>query len=91
MRRIFFQVSLLCGFITFAATLWRALATGTYEILQASVRAVGSGMAILVFAMLIFWVIEKLGGTPTTNPTPALPLIEADDRHDLTHDYEEGN
>ncbi len=91
MRRIFFQISILCGFVTFVATLWGALTTHNFDPLEATMRAVGSGMAILVFALLIFWMIEKLGAATISSTTPALPLHAVDELPDRTREYEEGN
>ena len=63
MRRIFFQFGALAGCAAFGITLWLALSRGQLDLLQACLRAVGAGIAILLFTVFISGIVEKLGGS----------------------------
>ena len=62
MRRIHFQLSVLAACVGFGLTLWRALNREDVDVLQVSLHAVGAGVAIMLFSLLIVGLIEKLGG-----------------------------
>lgn len=60
LRRIFLQIGVLAGCLAFILTLWQTL--GTIDVLEACLRATGAGVALLLFALLISRIVEKLGG-----------------------------
>lgn len=62
LRRMFIQLGIIAGGLTFFFTLWRALSRWELDIFQASVRAVIAGIAVLLCSLLILGIIEKLGG-----------------------------
>lgn len=64
LRRMFFQLGLLAGCVAFALTLWQSLTVGQYELLPAALRALGAGCGILIFALIIYGIVERLAGTP---------------------------
>lgn len=63
LRRIFFQFGALAGCVGCGLTLWWALTQHNLDFLQASLRALGAGAAILFISLIISGIIEKLGGT----------------------------
>jgi predicted phage tail protein len=59
---MFIQMSVIAGCAAVGLTLWFALTQYHLDFAQASLRAVGVGLAIMGFSLLISGVIEKLGG-----------------------------
>ena len=62
LRRMFLQLGALAGVAAFCLTLILALNRHNLDMLQASLRAIGAGVAVLFVALLISGLIEKLGG-----------------------------
>lgn len=62
MRRIHFQLSILASCVGFGLTLWRSLDGEHVDLLTVSLRAIGAGVAVMVFSLLIVGLVEKLGG-----------------------------
>ncbi len=61
-RRMFVQMSVIVGCISVGLTLWFSLTQYQLDFAQASLRAVGVGLAVMAFSFIISGVIEKLGG-----------------------------
>ncbi|MHB0936624.1 MAG: hypothetical protein ACYDCO_15630 [Armatimonadota bacterium] len=61
-RRMFVQMSVIVGCAAVGFTLWISLTQYRLDFAQASLRAVGVGLAIMAFSFIISGVIEKLGG-----------------------------
>ena len=64
LRRILLQVGVLAGCAAFALTLWLTLRGGHFDILQASFRAIGAGIATLIISLILSGFIAKFGGQP---------------------------
>ena len=62
LRRIFVQMSVIVGCVAVGGTLWYTLTQSHVDFIQASLRAVGVGLAVMAFSFMISGVIEKLGG-----------------------------
>ncbi len=65
LRRMFLQISILGGGVTFALTLWRTMSQGAMEPLHAVLRATGAGVLVCVIALIIGGILEMLGGSET--------------------------
>lgn len=70
LRRMFFQLSIIAGAVAFALTLWLALIKHQMDFIQASLRAVAAGSAILFIALLLSGLISKLGGPTGEEQSP---------------------
>ena len=62
LRRMILQFGALAGVAAFCLTLILALQQHNLDILQASVRAIGAGVAVLFLSLIISRFIEMLGG-----------------------------
>lgn len=62
LRRMFVQMSVIVGCAAVAGTLWYTLIQSQVDFIQACLRAVGVGLAVMAFSFIISGVIEKLGG-----------------------------
>lgn len=62
LRRMFVQMSVIVGCAAVGVTLWIALTQYQLDFAQASLRAVGVGLAVMAFSFIISGIIEKLGG-----------------------------
>ncbi|OPZ88129.1 MAG: hypothetical protein BWY76_00111 [bacterium ADurb.Bin429] len=62
-KQIVMQIGLLAAALTCGLLLWRILAHGGTDILDASLRAVGAGLAVVILTLLLCGIIDRLGGT----------------------------
>jgi hypothetical protein len=57
------MIGTIAGFATCLITLWLSLRQGNTDFLDASMKAIAAGVAVVLFTLLINGIIEKLGGT----------------------------
>ena len=73
LRRMIILLGIVSGCVTFILTLWRALSAWELDLLQASVRAIAAGGAVILFSLLLQGIIIKIGGPDQGSDHRQLP------------------
>ncbi|HOF90132.1 MAG TPA: hypothetical protein PLZ36_18810 [Armatimonadota bacterium] len=63
LKQIIMQIGLLAAALTCGLLLWRLLSHGGTDILDAALRAVVAGLAVVILTLILCGIMDKLGGT----------------------------
>jgi hypothetical protein len=64
LKQIVMQIGVFGAIITFGLTLWRMLTAYNADPFDAAVHAVLGALGVIILALLLCGIIEKLAGTP---------------------------